>query len=131
MTLGLDLPPDSRDAAIGVDEERPSGRAHVRLAVVLLLDPGAVRLRHLVVFVGEQRERQPELLGEFPLADGALWTDAPDVRTSLRDLVVGVAELARLDGAAGRVVLRIEVEDRPTAGLVGEAGGGCGPLIYL
>ena len=73
-----------------------------------------------MVLVGEEGEREPELLAERPLAGGALRADAPDLRTALADGVVGVAELARLDGAAGRVVLRIEVEDRPAAALVGQ-----------
>ena len=118
---GFDLRPDPGDPPVRVDEERRPRRAPVRLAVVLLLDPRAVGLGDLVLDVGEERERQAELLAECALARGALRADAPDVRAALDDRLVGVAELARLDGAAGRVVLRVEVEDRPSAGLVGQA----------
>src|SRR5690349_1845659 len=74
-----------------------------------------------MVLVGEQRERQAELLRESALRLCALGADAPDVRAALDDRLVGVAELARLDRAAGRVVLGIEVEDGPPSALVGEA----------
>ena len=56
----------------------------------------------------------------------ACGTDAPDVGAPLVDRLVRVAELARLDRAAGRVVLRVEVEDRPPAGLVRQAMNGAG-----
>ena len=54
------------------------------------------------------------------LARGAVRADAPDVGAALDDRLVRVAELAGLGRAAGRVVLRVEVEDRPAAALVGE-----------
>src|SRR4029453_7830800 len=73
-----------------------------------------------VVLVGEQRERQAELLREGPLRFGALRADTPDVRAAFDDRLVGVAELARLDGPTGRVVLGIEVEDGPPSALVAE-----------
>ena len=115
VALGLDLGPGPDDAALGVDEERGPRRAPVGLAVVLLLDPRAVRLGGLVRLVGEQDERQVELLAERLLARGALRADAPDVGAAVLERLVGIAELAGLDRAAGGVVLRIEVEDRPAA----------------
>src|SRR4051794_3849317 len=54
VALRLDLRPDAGDPAGGVDEEGRPGRTPVFLAVVLLLDPGAVGLRDVVVDVGEQ-----------------------------------------------------------------------------
>ena len=105
MTLGLDLGPDPRDPTVRIDQERRPRRAHVGLAVVLLLDPRPVGLGDRVALVGEQRERQVELLAEGALARGSLRADAPDVGATLVDGRVAVAELARLDGAAGRVVL--------------------------
>src|SRR5689334_21317816 len=113
VTLGLHLRPGPGDPAIGVHEERPPRRSHVRLAVVLLLHPRAVRVGDLMILVREQRERQAELLAELALATGTLRTDAPDIRAALMDRVVRVAELAGLDGAAGRVVGRVEVDDGP------------------
>jgi len=74
-----------------------------------------------VALVGEERERKLELLAELLVARGSVRTHTPDVRTALVDDVVPVAELACLCGAAGRVVLWIEVEDRPSAFLLGQA----------
>ena len=121
VALRLDLRPGPRDPPVRVDEERPPGGAPVGLAVVLLLDPRPVGLGDLVVDVGEEGERQVELLAERLLLAPRLRADAPDVRAALVDRLVGVAELAGLDRAAGRVVLRVEVEDRPAAALVGQA----------
>ena len=120
VALGLDLRPDPRDPAVGIDQERGAADAHVRLAVVLLLDPRAVGLGDRVVLVGQQRERQAELLAERALAGGALRADAPDLGAALGDRPCRVAELAGLGRAAGRVVLRVEVQDGPAATLVGE-----------
>jgi hypothetical protein len=121
VALGLDLWPGPRDATLGIDEERRSGGAPVLLPVPVLLDPRAIGVGDIVLGVGEEREGESELLAERPLAGGALRTDAPDIRAALDDRVVRVAELAGLDGAAGRVVLGIEVEDRPATALVGKA----------
>ena len=121
VAVGLDLRPDPGDPAVGIDEEGRAGDRPVLLAVVLLLDPRAVRLGDLVVLVGEEGERAGRTSrGTRACSRAPCGTDAPDVGASLDDRVVGVAELARLDGAAGRVVLGVEVEDRPAAALVGE-----------
>src|ERR671919_261634 len=79
VALRLDLRPDAGDAALRVDEERRPGRTHVRAAVVVLLDPRPVGLRRLVPLVGEERERQSELLAEVTLAGSALRADPPYV----------------------------------------------------
>ena len=120
MAFGLDLGPGARDAAVRIDQERAAGDAPVGLAVVLLLDPAAVGVGDGMVLVGQQRERQAELLAEGALAGRSLRADAPDVGAALVDGLVGVAELARLDGATGRVVLGIEVQDGPAPTLVVE-----------
>src|SRR6266576_634924 len=121
VALGLDLRPDPRDPAVGTDEERRPRRAPVGLPVVLLLDPRAVRLGDGVALVGEQRERQLELLAEGAFAGGPLRADPPHVGPTLVDGLVAVAELARLDRAAWRVVLGVEVQDGPSSALIGQA----------
>ena len=80
---GLTFGQTVRDPAVGIDQERRPRRAPVRLAVVLLLDPRAVGLGDRVVLVGEEGERQVELLAERPLAGGALRADAPHVGAAL------------------------------------------------
>ena len=57
------------------------------------------------------------------MARRAVRADAPDLGALVPDLVVEVAELAGLGRAAGRVVLGIEVDQRPAAALVATAGG--------
>src|SRR6186997_383670 len=99
VAFRLDLGPNAGDAAGGVDQERRPGHSPVGLAVVLLLDPRTVGVGDRVVLVGEERERQLELLTEGALARRPLWADAPDVGTALVDRLVAIAELARLDGA--------------------------------
>ena len=106
---------------VGVDQERRADDAHVRPAEGRLLAPRAVALDDLAVGVGEERERQVELLAEPAVARGAVLADAPDVGVGRGVVLVEVAELARLGVAAGRVVLGVEVQDGPAAALVGEA----------
>ena len=72
VALRLDLWPDAGDPAVRPDQERGPRRAPVGLAVVLLLDPRAVGVGDRVVLVGEQRERQLELLAEGALAGRTL-----------------------------------------------------------
>src|SRR5207245_10605843 len=56
----------------------------------------------------------------------ALGADPADVGAGFGDRVVRVAELAGRDRAAGRVVLRIEIDDRPATALVGQSMDGAG-----
>ena len=105
----------------GIDQEGRPRRSHVRLAVVLLLDPGPVRLDGHAGLVGEQRERQVVLRGERLLARGTLRTDAPHIRLAPGKALVVVAERTGLGGAAGGVVLGVEIQDRPAATLLAQA----------
>src|SRR5215212_11026275 len=90
VAFGLDLLPRLCDPSLRIHEEGAPGGPLVRLAVVVLLDPGPVGLGGLVILVGEEQERQAELLAEGSLALRALGTDAPDVRAAFGDRVVGV-----------------------------------------
>src|SRR4029079_16076382 len=121
VAFRFDLGPDTGDPAVGIDQECRPRHAPVRLAVILFLDPRPVSICDRVILVGEEREGQLELLAERALAGRALRADSPHVRAALVDRLVAIAELTRLHGAAGRVVLGVEVEDGPPAVLVGEA----------
>ena len=55
------------------------------------------------------------------MAGGPVRADPPDLGAFVPDLAVEIAELAGLGRAAGRVVLRIEVDERPSVVLVGQA----------
>src|SRR5512146_2169884 len=79
VTVGLHRRPGPGDPAVRVDEVRRSADAHVRLAVVRLLAPRAIARRDVLVDVGQQRERQVELLAETPVAGRAVRADAPHI----------------------------------------------------
>src|SRR5215208_5368960 len=95
VALGLHLRPDPCNPSLRIDEERRARRAPVGLAVVVLLDPRAVGLGDGVIRVGQEHERETELLAERLLARCALGTDPPDVGAALVDRFVRVTELAR------------------------------------
>ena len=69
-------------------------------------------LRNTHVRIAEQRERQPVPDGEARVRLDAVRADADDVRPGGGELLVAVGERARLGGTAGRVVLRVEVDDQ-------------------
>src|SRR5262249_20656626 len=71
---------------------------------------------------GEQPERQVELLGELLVRFLVVGRDTEDLDLALAELRVVVAEGAGLLRAAGRVVLRIKVEDDLAAAKVRERG---------
>jgi hypothetical protein len=70
--------------------------------------------------VGEEREREPVLLLELHVRPLVVGTDAEHDRAGALELAPRVADPARLGGAAGRVVLGIEVEDDRLAAQVGQ-----------
>src|SRR5260221_2646195 len=124
----LDLGPDPGDPPVRRDQERGPDDPHVGSTVVRLLGPSPVGIGRLAVLVGQQGERKLELLAEGALAGSALGTDPPHIRATLVDRVVPIAKIARFGGAAGRVVLRVEIEDGPASTLLGEAMDGPGVI---
>src|SRR5260221_13842407 len=68
-------------------------------------------LAELAAFVGKQTKRNPVLGGEMPVAIDTVRAHAHHARAGLQELLVLISKRARLDGASGRVVLRVEVED--------------------
>src|SRR5688572_19667646 len=111
VPLRLDLLEHVRDAPRRVDDERGAEDAVVLAAVHRLLAPDAVGLGDRVVLVGEQRERQRELVAKLPVRRDAVGRDAEHDGSPGLHVGPAVAELAGLRGAAARVVLRVEVED--------------------
>ena len=59
MSGGPDVVLRNRDLPLGVDNHRGPDKSLVRLAIVLLLAPGRVRLGDGVVRVGQQGESRP------------------------------------------------------------------------
>lgn len=79
-------------------EQPHHGRHPVRLA-----DPAAL--------VGQQRERQPVLAREAGVPVRRVGADPDHLGPGVGERLVAVAEGARLGGAAGGVVLGVEVQD--------------------
>src|SRR5512141_112888 len=68
MTLGLDLRPDARDPPVWGDQERRADDPPVAASIVQLLAPGPVGVGGVMTLVGQQGERELELLPEGALA---------------------------------------------------------------
>src|SRR5512138_1599425 len=71
----------------------------------------APRRHDLAVGIGQEREREPVLRRELFVRNGAVGGDPEHDDPGLLQLLPVVAEPAGFLGAAGRVVLRIEVND--------------------
>src|SRR5262245_9578239 len=116
----LHLVPDVGHGAGLVDQEGGALDAHVLAAVETLLDPGAVLLADLAVFVGYQRKVELVLLLELVVAIDAVLGDADHLRLDLGEVGQRIAEATGLCGAARRVVLWVEVEHHRLAAQLGQ-----------
>jgi hypothetical protein len=117
--LHVDLLPDLRDDAVGIDE--------VRDAFGIAL--GARRRRavgeaDLAVGVAQQSEREVELLGEVAVLVDGVEADPEDLDVLAREVFGLIAEPATLDRSTRRVGLRVEPEDHVVAAEIGEPDGG-------
>src|SRR5260221_2887169 len=123
VPVHLDVVPALLHLPVRADEVRRARDAHVLLAVVRLLLPDAVLVRDLVLGIGEEGEVEVVLLRELRLARLVQDADAEDGRLARLETRQVVAERAGLLGAAGGVVLRIEVQDHGPAGVFRELVG--------
>src|SRR4051794_34173848 len=96
--------------AVCPDYEGGTLDAHVFLPVHTFLNPNLVSLCDLLRFIADQRKGKSELVDKLLMALGAVRADSENNRT-LRELIPGVAQSARLRGAPGRIVLWVEIED--------------------
>ena len=110
MRIDVHLVPDLLDAAFGIDDEAAPGDTHVLAAVQALLDPDPVGFEQFMVGVGQQREVQRILLHELRMALFVVGADAEYRDRELPEAGKIVAEGAGLARAAGRIVLRVEVQ---------------------
>ena len=111
MPGDLHLRPGADDLPVRTDEEGRADDPHELPAVEALLSPRAELLRDGVIRIDEQRERELVLRGELLVALLVVGGDPQHHRAALLEGGVLVAEVARLGGAARRVVLRVEVDD--------------------
>lgn len=110
MAGDLHLPPDPRDAAFGVDQERRALDAHELAAIHALLGPDAVGLRQGLALIGEKRQIELVLQLEAIMSLGGIGRDSDDLRRAGGKFRAQPVEVDRLASAAGRVVLRVGVE---------------------
>ena len=102
-----------------VDDKVAAHNAHIRLAVVGLLLPGAVHLGNAVISIHQQGEGQVVLLSELLVAFHSVRADTEDDGVLGCDLFVILAEPASLDRSASSIIFWIEIEDDFLAQIVG------------
>jgi hypothetical protein len=101
-----------------VEDERAALDAADLSPVQVLVLHDAEGVARLLIRVGKELERKLVLgLEAFVRLEG-IARDAVDVDPGTPELLVELTEVAALRGAAGRVVLGVEVEDQPLAALV-------------
>src|SRR3954469_23023739 len=123
VTRYLHTAPFPADDALPVQHEGAALDAAHFLAVHVLHFHAPEELARLLVLVGEQVEGEAHLRLEVLVRLQAVPRDAVDRAAGVLELRVEVAELLALGGAAGRVVLRVEVQDDQLGGNGGEAEG--------
>ena len=99
------------DFARGPDDERHAGDAHVLLAVHAFFLNYAEGFADFFVGIGEQRVGEFKFFFEFLLFGAGIGGDTQDDRAGGLDFLVGVAETAGFDGAAGGIGFGIEKQD--------------------
>src|SRR5690606_6880183 len=123
MAFHLDLAPDARDPALGIDEIGRPVHAHEQPAVELLLTPDAQGIRQSTFGVSRERHREAMLGGELGVLGRWVLADAEHRGARLLELWQQGGEILVLDGAAWRIVLWIKEDDQLTAPEIGRADG--------
>jgi hypothetical protein len=101
--------------AVGADQEGAALDALDLLAVHDLVLDHAEHVAHLLFGVGDQLERQFQLGLEVVVRLHVVARDAEHLGAGLDEVLVLVAELHGLGGAAGRVVLGVEIQNHRLA----------------
>ena len=110
MAFDLHLAPDPGDLAGFVDQEGRALDAHVGASVHALFDPDAVGSAGRLVLVGGQGHLQLMLGLELVVLGGAVGGHADDRRVGAIELGFVGGEVDGFAGAAGRVVLGVEIQ---------------------
>src|ERR1700730_15889397 len=120
VAVDVDPLPDPAHLAGAVDEECRALDAHRRLAVQVLLAPGAVGVGDPVAGIGEEREVEAVLVAELAVAGDVVGRNAEHGGAVGGQLGLAVTEGAGLAGASRGVVLRVEVQHDRLAAQGGE-----------
>src|SRR3546814_13601137 len=100
------------DDAGAVDEERVAVDAHIFAALQALFDTGAEGLAYRHIRIGRERHLEVVFFGELAVLPRIVLGDAEDPSPRLLEFLDQRGEVLRFAGAAGRVVLRIEIKDQ-------------------
>jgi len=111
MLLRFDILDDAGDNAVFVNYVCNAEGAFVFFAVKLLFAPSLISRDDFLFGVGKEREWEIILFCEFLMRLYGVGTHADDGVASLLEGCIVVPEVAGFFGAAGRVVLRVEVQD--------------------
>ena len=120
VSLGIHLCVHLADDALGIDDEAGALPELHALPLGLAYAQG---LHEAGVGIGQQVDVECELVAEVLVGGGVVGAHTHDLDAGLVEVGLTRGERLALDGAAGRVVLGVEVDDQPFAGEVGEAGG--------
>src|SRR3990172_1435254 len=111
MTGNLQAAPLAADDAVPVEHEGAALDAAHLLAVHVLDLDDPEQSANLLVLVREQLERETHFLLEVLVRLEAVAGDADDVAAGTLEIGVQVPEIRPLGGAAGGIVLGVEIDD--------------------
>jgi electron transfer flavoprotein alpha subunit len=115
VSSDLHVAPGVLHGAVLADDERGPDGPYSLLPVGHLGAPGADLLHEGVLGVAEQLDLQLVLVDEVPVGFHGVLADADHRDVAHHEVGEGVGEVLGLRCAAGRVVLRVEVDDVPDA----------------
>src|SRR5712691_6280042 len=100
MSFSRDLVPDLTYNAVFIDQEGLPTDAHELLAIEIFLFPDSIKLAYTCIGIRQQRERQAVFVSEFAVRGYIIGAYAQHHDAAFLHLAIGVAEAARLFGAA-------------------------------
>src|SRR5215469_12257330 len=105
------LAPCAAHDAVSIDEKSRAVDPHILASVHALFDPGTVFLADIRARIGCQRKGEIVLFLELVMRGDGIFRDPDDHRICPAIIGKDVAEPARFGGAAGGIVLGVEIED--------------------
>ena len=108
MLLRLDAGDDAGDLALRANDERGPFNAQVFSAIHALFLEHAELFDDRLLWIGQQRKRQLVRISELLLGRGLIGGDAQHFGAGAVDLLVCVAEPARLIRSARRIGFRVK-----------------------
>src|SRR3546814_17273886 len=111
LPIYADLAPYLRELSVGAEQEGRALDPHIGSAVVRLFDPGAKGFAHRPILVRGEPHGEPIFVAEFAQLLRCIARHRDDMRAEMREIGRKPREILRLDGAAGRIGLRIEIAE--------------------